>query len=102
MKKIVSLLAAAAVFASASAFAKKVNLTVWESDGSEKAYIEWAIKEYKKTHKNVKIKYEPVSSTDARSKIELDGLLKMLLATREKFTVTHLQLKLIVFFITRT
>ncbi len=73
MKKIVSLLAVAAVFTCASAFAKKVNLTVWESDGSEKAYIEWAIKEYKKTHKNVKIKYEPVSSTDARSKIELDG-----------------------------
>lgn len=53
--------------------AKKVTLKVWESDGPEKEYIMWAAKEYKKTHPKVNIVYEPVASTDARAKIELDG-----------------------------
>lgn len=72
MKKTLCLMAAVALCAT-SVFAKKVNLTVWESDGPEKSYILWAAKEYQKLNKNVKIKYEPVASTDVRAKIELDG-----------------------------
>jgi arabinogalactan oligomer/maltooligosaccharide transport system substrate-binding protein len=52
---------------------KKVTLKVWESDGPEKEYVLWAAGEYKKTHPNIEIVYEPVASTDARAKIELDG-----------------------------
>ena len=66
-------MAALAMMTSSVFAAKKVTLTVWESDGVEKEYIQWAAKEFSKTHKNVKIKYEPVASTDARAKIELDG-----------------------------
>lgn len=74
MKKALCAVAAMALCASAVfAGPKKVKLTVWESDGVEKQFIQWAIKEYQKTHKNVKINYEPVASTDARAKIELDG-----------------------------
>lgn len=64
-------LSAACVFAWGKS--KKVTLKVWESDGPEKEYIMWAAGEYKKTHPTVNIVYEPVASTDARAKIELDG-----------------------------
>lgn len=50
-----------------------VTLKVWESNGSERKFIDWAIAEYTKTHKNVKIVYEHVENTDSRTKIELDG-----------------------------
>ena len=73
MKKTLCALAALALISTSVFAAKKVTLTVWESDGPEKEYIQWAAKEFQKTHKNVKIKYEPVASTDARVKIELDG-----------------------------
>ena len=73
MKKALCAVAALAMMTSSVFAAKKVTLTVWESDGVEKEYIQWAAKEFSKTHKNVKIKYEPVASTDARAKIELDG-----------------------------
>ena len=73
MKKALCAVAAIAMMTSSVFAAKKVTLTVWESDGVEKEYIQWAAKEFSKTHKNVKIKYEPVASTDARAKIELDG-----------------------------
>ena len=73
MKKTLCAVAALALVAGSAFAAKKVTLTVWESDGVEKEYIQWAAKEFQKTHKNVKIKYEPVSSVDARAKIELDG-----------------------------
>lgn len=79
MKKIMkfALIATAIAMCGTSAFAakkaKKVTLKVWESDGPEKEYIMWAAKEYKKTHPKVNIVYEPVASTDARAKIELDG-----------------------------
>lgn len=73
MKKALCALAALALISNSVFAAKKVALTVWESDGPEKQYIEWAAREFMKTHKNVKIKYEPVASTDSRAKIELDG-----------------------------
>jgi len=84
MKKLVCAVTALALMAPASMFAArekratrgnsgKVVLKVWESDDSAKAYIEWAAKEFMKTHKDVKIEYEHVESTDARAKIELDG-----------------------------
>lgn len=56
--------------------AKKATLKVWESDGPEKKFMQWAIKEFPKDnpqYKGIKIVYEPVASTDARAKIELDG-----------------------------
>jgi len=73
MKKTFGLMVAAVACAASMFGAPKVKLTVWETDGPEKTYVQWAIKEYQKTHKNVQIKYEPVSSPDARAKIELDG-----------------------------
>lgn len=87
MKKVVCALAALALIGSTAAFAdssrrssksssRKASgtvLKVWESDDSAKAYIEWAAKEFMKTHKGISIEYEHVESTDARAKIELDG-----------------------------
>ncbi|MDD5930177.1 MAG: maltose ABC transporter substrate-binding protein [Spirochaetales bacterium] len=52
---------------------KKVTLKMWESDGPEREFMEWAAAEYKKSHPNIDIVYEPVASPDARAKIELDG-----------------------------
>ena len=46
---------------------------MWESDGPERQFMEWAAAEYKKSHPNIEIIYEPVGSPDARAKIELDG-----------------------------
>ena len=83
MKKIVCAAVALAMLAPINMFAArkerskkssgKVTLKVWESDDSARKYVEWAAKEFMKTHKNVKIEYEHVESTDARAKIELDG-----------------------------
>ena len=53
--------------------AKKVTLKMWESDGPERQFMEWAAAEYTKDHPNIEIVYEPVGSPDARAKIELDG-----------------------------
>lgn len=87
MKKVVCALTALALIGS-TAFAQNsrrstrstssrgnsgVTIKVWESDDSARAYIEWAAKEYMKTHKGVNVVYEHVESTDARAKIELDG-----------------------------
>lgn len=74
MKRVVCV-AAAVLLVATGAFAakKRVTLKVWESDGPEKDYIMWASKEFKKVDPNVRIVYEPVASTDARAKIELDG-----------------------------
>ncbi len=52
---------------------KKVTLKVWESDGPEREFMEWAAEEYKKENPHIEIVYEPVASPDARAKIELDG-----------------------------
>ena len=73
MKKIVLAAAALAMASTTFAASKKATLKVWESDGPEKAFIQQAIKDYRKVNPNVKIMYEPVASTDARAKIELDG-----------------------------
>lgn len=74
MKKIVCAVTALAMAATTFA-ASKATLKVWESDGPEKAFITYAIRQFKKTPegKGAKITYEPVASTDARAKIELDG-----------------------------
>ncbi len=53
--------------------ANRTELKIWESSGSEKSFILYAMKEYKKIKPNVRIIYEPVEATDARNKIELDG-----------------------------
>ncbi len=73
MKKLVLAAAALAMASTTFAASKKAALKVWESDGPEKTFIQQAIKDYKKVNPNVKITYEPVASTDARAKIELDG-----------------------------
>jgi len=83
MKKIVCTAVALALMAPTCMFAArntrskkssgKVTLKVWESDDSARKYVEWAAKEFMKSHKNIKIEYEHVESTDARAKIELDG-----------------------------
>ena len=52
---------------------KKTELKVWESSGTEQSFIQYAIKEFRKINPKVRIRYEPVESTDARNKIELDG-----------------------------
>ena len=51
----------------------RVELKIWESSGPEKNFVMYAVREYKKIKPNVRIVYEPVESTAARSKIELDG-----------------------------
>lgn len=55
------------------AASKKASLKVWESAGAEKTFTNEAIKAFKKVMPKVSVKFEPVESTDARSKIELDG-----------------------------
>ncbi len=55
------------------AASSQITLKIWESEGSEKDFMLWAAEEFSKTHPGISIVYEPVSSTDARSKIELDG-----------------------------
>ena len=50
-----------------------VTIKIWESEGPEKDFMLFAAEEYKKTHPNVSFVYEPVQSTDARTKIEMDG-----------------------------
>lgn len=50
-----------------------ITLKVWESEGSEKDFILFAAEEYKKSHPNVSFVYEPVQSTESRTKIEMDG-----------------------------
>lgn len=73
MKKLVCAATAMALAATTFAAPKKVALKVWESEGPEKAFITFAARQYKKVDPSVKITYEPVGSTDSRSKIELDG-----------------------------
>ncbi|MBQ9495040.1 MAG: maltose ABC transporter substrate-binding protein [Treponema sp.] len=74
MKKIACMFAVVALCASLfAAPAKRITLKVWESDGPEKEFVMWAIREFRKTHKRTMITYEPVGSTDSRAKIELDG-----------------------------
>lgn len=52
---------------------EQVTLKIWESEGPEKDFMLFAAEEYKKTHPNVSFVYEPVQSTDSRTKIEMDG-----------------------------
>lgn len=56
-----------------TAGAEQITLKIWESEGSEKDFMLFAAEEYKKTHPNVSFVYEPVATTDARTKIEMDG-----------------------------
>ena len=56
-----------------SAAGEQVTLKIWESEGSEKDFMLFAAEEYKKNHPNISFTYEPVQSTDARTKIEMDG-----------------------------
>lgn len=75
MKRIISIfssiLLGTALFAAPKG--NRIELKIWESAGPEKTYVLHAIKEYRKIKPNVRIVYEPVEATDARSKIELDG-----------------------------
>ena len=73
MKRVVFAAAAFAMAAATFAAPKRATLKVWESSGPEKKFVQEAIKAYGKINKGVKITYENVESTDARSKIELDG-----------------------------
>lgn len=56
-----------------SSGSEPVTLKIWESEGAEKDFMLFAAEEYKKTHSNVSFIYEPVQSTDSRTKIEMDG-----------------------------
>ena len=71
----VTAVAAMAFGASKGGALKAAKLLVWESNGPEKEFMNWAIKEFRKMpeNKKVQIQYQPVEATDARSKIELDG-----------------------------
>lgn len=51
----------------------KIELTVWESSAGPDEFIEAAGKCFTKLYPNIKIKYVNVESTDANSKIVLDG-----------------------------
>ena len=56
-----------------AAQSEQITLKMWESEGAEKDFMLFAAEEYKKLHPNVSFVYEPVQSTDARTKIEMDG-----------------------------
>lgn len=73
MKKIIIFMFAALLSMPVFAVPKRTELKVWESAGTEQAYIQYAIREFRKVNPKVKIVYEPVESTEARNKIELDG-----------------------------
>lgn len=73
MKRIICAAVAVSMVAAAFAAPKRATLKVWESEGPEKDYVMWAIKEYKKIDPKTRITYEAVSVTDARAKMELDG-----------------------------
>lgn len=73
MKKIIIFTVAALISMPVFAAPKRTELKVWESAGTEQAYIQYAIREFRKVNPKVKIVYEPVESTEARNKIELDG-----------------------------
>lgn len=76
MKKTLIAAMMAAMCVPMFAAPKRATIKVWESDGPEKKFINWAIKEFPKSnpkYKSLKIVYEPVASTDSRAKIELDG-----------------------------
>ena len=78
MKKTVRVLAAFAclsVFLFNSCAQKKVTLKMWESDGPERQFMEWAAAEYKKTHPNIEIVYEPVASPDASTALKENRIL---------------------------
>ena len=75
MKKFFSFILAGSLALSLSAAPKngRTELKVWESSGPESAFIQMAIREYRKINPKVKITYEAVGHTDSRAKIELDG-----------------------------
>jgi arabinogalactan oligomer/maltooligosaccharide transport system substrate-binding protein len=50
-----------------------VTLTVWESDGPEKLFIEEMAKAYMVENQHVTIVAEPVSHTDTAQRLQLDG-----------------------------
>lgn len=72
-KFIISLFFTTLISSIVFAAEKKTELKVWESSGTEQNFIQYAIKEFRKINPKVRIRYEPVESTDARNKIELDG-----------------------------
>lgn len=77
MKKLIYTALLAVITLSAVCAAPKksgrIELKIWESSGTDAAFIQAAIKEYRTINPRVKIVYEPVESTEARNKIELDG-----------------------------
>ncbi len=73
MKRIICAAAALAMAASSLFAQKQAQLMIWESAGPEKKFVQYAINAYKKIDKKTKFYFEPVESTDARAKIELDG-----------------------------
>lgn len=74
MKRLISTaILAVSLCASVFAASNRVELWVWESSGTESAFMQYAIREYRKVNPKVKVNFEPVESTDARNKIELDG-----------------------------
>jgi len=50
-----------------------VKLIVWESEGKEKEFVDYAISEFNKQYPYIEIEYQPVANIDATAKMELDG-----------------------------
>jgi len=50
-----------------------VKLIVWESEGKEKEFVDYAISEFNKQYPHIEIEYQPVANIDATAKMELDG-----------------------------
>lgn len=49
------------------------ELLVWENQGPEGEFMEFAIEEFNKIYPDVTITYEPVTHSDAKGKLALDG-----------------------------
>jgi len=50
-----------------------VKLIIWESEGKEKEFVDYAIGEFNKLYPHIEIEYQPVANIDATAKMELDG-----------------------------
>ncbi|EFW36943.1 ABC transporter, solute-binding protein [Treponema phagedenis F0421] len=83
-KKIVSILVCLCILCFASLLScgsgdqgekkeEKITLKIWESEGVEKDFMLAIAEDYKASHPDIEIVYEPVPAPDSRSKIELDG-----------------------------
>lgn len=50
-----------------------VKLIIWESEGVEKDFTEYAISEFNKLYPHIEVEYQPVAHIDSSAKMELDA-----------------------------